>query len=184
MISKRSVHAEVVFAGVSPPCSRVVPGWWARRPREVAQELGVSEATVYRWIAQDEVDLGERSGVRSGERAELSQARARIRELESELELTRKASEIFEEQQAVRRIAQNGADALQHASRERFDCSHEASMRQDVDAMQPYLQASAQHQCALLHRLSNAAMRRSIRCFRLRKAAAPDSSSGAGAVRP
>lgn len=35
-------------------------------------ELDVSEATVYRWIAQDEVDLGERAGVRSGERAELS----------------------------------------------------------------------------------------------------------------
>src|SRR5580704_16995719 len=73
-----------------------------RRPREVAQELEVSEATVYRWIAQDEVDLGERSGVRSGERAELSEARARIRELEGELELTRKAAEIFEEQQGRR----------------------------------------------------------------------------------
>lgn len=31
-----------------------------RRPREIAEELGVSEATVYRWIAQDEVDLGRR----------------------------------------------------------------------------------------------------------------------------
>jgi transposase-like protein len=38
----------------------------AHRPREVAQELDVSEATVYRWIAQDEVDLVERAGVRSG----------------------------------------------------------------------------------------------------------------------
>jgi transposase len=79
------------------------------RPREVANELGVSEATVYRWIAQDEVDLGERPGVRSGERAELSQARARIRELEAELELTRKASEIFEEQQGRRVVPPKGS---------------------------------------------------------------------------
>jgi transposase len=80
-----------------------------RRPREVALELGVSEATVYRWIAQDEVDLGERAGVRSGEHAELSRARARIRELEAELELTRKASAIFEEQQGQRAVRPKGS---------------------------------------------------------------------------
>jgi transposase len=68
-----------------------------RRPREVAEELGVAEATVYRWLAQEEVDLGERPGVRSGERGELSEARARIKELEAELELTREASALFEE---------------------------------------------------------------------------------------
>jgi transposase len=51
-----------------------------RRPREVAEELGVAEATVYRWIAQEEVDLGERPGVRSGERVELSEGSARASE--------------------------------------------------------------------------------------------------------
>jgi transposase len=66
-------------------------------PSKIARDLGVSEATLYRWIAQDEVDLGERPGVRSGEQAELSKARARIRELEAELELTRKASALFSE---------------------------------------------------------------------------------------
>jgi transposase len=79
---------------------RVIQLCWARgRPSEVAESLGVSEATVYRWIAQEEVDLGERSGVRSGEHAELSRARAQIKELESELELTRKVSALFEEQE-------------------------------------------------------------------------------------
>lgn len=77
------------------------------RPSEVAGDLGVSEATVYRWIAQDEVDLGKRPGVRSGERIELSRARARIRELEAELELTRKAAAIFDEQQG--RVAPKGS---------------------------------------------------------------------------
>ena len=75
-----------------------------RRPRSGAEELDVSEATVYRWIAQDEVDLGERSGVRSGERVELSAARARIKELEAELELTRRAAAIFEEQEGQRAV--------------------------------------------------------------------------------
>ena len=63
--------------------------------REVAEELSVSEATVYRWIAQEEVDLGQRPGLRSGEHVELSEARARIKELEAELELMRKASALF-----------------------------------------------------------------------------------------
>ena len=66
-------------------------------PSNVAGDLGVSEATVYRWLAQDEVDHGERPGTRSGELAELSRARQRIRELEAELELTRKASSLFSE---------------------------------------------------------------------------------------
>ncbi len=78
-----------------------------RRPSEVAGDLGVSEATVYRWIAQDEVDLGMSPGVRSGEHVELSRARARIRELEAELELTRKAAALFDEQQG--RVAPKGS---------------------------------------------------------------------------
>lgn len=80
-----------------------------RRPRMVAEEFSVSEATVYRWIAQDEVDLGERPGVRSGEHVELSEARARIRELEVELELTRKAAAIFEEQEGRRVVRPKGS---------------------------------------------------------------------------
>jgi transposase-like protein len=79
------------------------------RPSEIAEGAGVSEATVYRWIAQEEVDLGERSGVRSGERVELSRARARIRELEGELELTRKASALFEEQEERRVVRPKGS---------------------------------------------------------------------------
>lgn len=59
-------------------------------PGAIARDLGVSEATVYRWVAQDEVDLGERPGTRSGEHVELSRAQPRIRALEAQLELTRK----------------------------------------------------------------------------------------------
>ncbi len=100
MIPEGEVHAQVVFAGVSS----VVPVG-DRRPREVAEEVGVTEATIYRWTAQEAVDLGERQGVRSGERAELSQARARIKELE----VTRKASAIFEEQEGRRAVRPKGS---------------------------------------------------------------------------
>ena len=63
----------------------------------VAAEIGVSEATVYRWREQDRVDRGEQPGLSSVERVELGQARRRIRELEAELEITRKASALFAE---------------------------------------------------------------------------------------
>ena len=61
----------------------------------VAAEIGVSEATVYRWRAQDRIDRGERPGLSSVERSELAQARRRIRELETELEITKRASALF-----------------------------------------------------------------------------------------
>jgi transposase-like protein len=63
----------------------------------VAAEVGVSEATVYRWCGQDRIDRGERPGLSSVERVELAQARRRIRELETELEIVKKASVLFAE---------------------------------------------------------------------------------------
>jgi len=64
---------------------------------EIAADLGVSPASVYRWIAQDDIDHGRRPGLKSAEAVELARARSRIRELEAELLLTRKASALFEE---------------------------------------------------------------------------------------
>ncbi len=63
----------------------------------VAAELDLAEATVYRWKAQDLSDRGERDGPSSSERGELAAARRRIRELETELELVRKAAALFQE---------------------------------------------------------------------------------------
>lgn len=68
-----------------------------RRVSVVAAEIGVSEATVYRWRTQDRIDRGEQGGLSSVERVELAQARRRIRELETELEITKKASALFAE---------------------------------------------------------------------------------------
>jgi len=57
----------------------------------------VSEATIFRWMAQDRVDRGEQEGLRSVERAELLAARRRIRELETELAITMRAPALFAE---------------------------------------------------------------------------------------
>ena len=53
--------------------------------KKVAAEAGAAEATVFRWVAQDKVDRGERAGTSSRDRAELAKAQRRIRELETEL---------------------------------------------------------------------------------------------------
>lgn len=65
---------------------RVIQRVRAGRPvRTVSAELGVSEATVFRWVAQDHVDRGESAGLSSIDKVELARARGRIRELETEL---------------------------------------------------------------------------------------------------
>jgi transposase len=68
-----------------------------RPVREAAAAVGVSEATLYRWLAQERIDRHEVPGLPSAERAELAAARRRIRELESELEITKQAAALFAE---------------------------------------------------------------------------------------
>ena len=65
----------------------------AGRPvAEIAQQLGVTGQTIYNWRNQDLVDRGLRPGVSTAESAELAAARKRIRELETELAVTKRAS--------------------------------------------------------------------------------------------
>ena len=68
-----------------------------RRATDLARDLGVSSQTIYLWRAQDRIDRGLVPGLSSGERAELSAARRRIRELEAELLIHRRASELLAE---------------------------------------------------------------------------------------
>jgi putative transposase len=77
---------------------RVVELVRAGRPvRVVAAELGLAEATVYRWKAQDLVDHGIKAGLSTSERGELAAAKRRIKELETELALVKQAAKLFEE---------------------------------------------------------------------------------------
>jgi putative transposase len=68
-----------------------------RPVRVVAAELGLAEATVYRWKAQDLIDRGVKPGTSTSERGELAMAKRRIKELETELALVTQAAKLFEE---------------------------------------------------------------------------------------
>jgi transposase-like protein len=75
-------------------CERMLAG---HPIREVAEELGVSTNTLYKWRRQALIDSGRRPGVKSYEADPLQQARRRIKELEAELKIVKTASALFEE---------------------------------------------------------------------------------------
>jgi len=59
---------------------------------QVAKDFGISETTVQNWVSKAEVDEGVKPGVTSTEQAELREARKRIRLLETENEVLRRAA--------------------------------------------------------------------------------------------
>ncbi len=65
---------------------------------EIAVLLGVSDQTIYNWRNQDRIDRGLRTGVSTVESAELAAARKRIRDLETELMVTKRANELLKAQ--------------------------------------------------------------------------------------
>ena len=71
----------------------------AGRPAaEIARQLGVTGQTIYNWRNQDLVDRGLRPGISTAESVELAAARNRIRELETELAVSKRAFELLKEQ--------------------------------------------------------------------------------------
>ena len=68
----------------------------------LSSDYDVAVATIYRWLAQDRIDHGEKPGATSTQNTELAAARKRIRELEHELELVRRAAAVFDEQEKIR----------------------------------------------------------------------------------
>jgi transposase len=68
-----------------------------RRVTDLARDLGISSQSIYVWRRQDQIDRGEIPGLTSAERDELAAAKQRIRELEAELAVHRRASELLAE---------------------------------------------------------------------------------------
>ena len=66
-----------------------------RRATDLARDLGISSQTIYLWRHQEQIDRGLVAGLMSTERTELAVAKRRIRELEAELEIHRRASELL-----------------------------------------------------------------------------------------
>jgi transposase len=69
-----------------------------RKVADVARDLGISDQTIYLWRRQDEIDRGLAPGLSTREQDELAAAKRRIRELETELAIHRRAAELLKEQ--------------------------------------------------------------------------------------
>lgn len=67
-------------------------GWSVTK---TAHDLDVTTTTIYNWVKQDRIDRGEIAGVLTKESKELVRARRRIRELETEVEILRRAHELL-----------------------------------------------------------------------------------------
>ena len=68
------------------------------RVKQLAATFGMSEATIYNWIKQEQIDSGEIEGLSTDQAMELAAAKRRIKQLETELAVSRKVNEVFLDQ--------------------------------------------------------------------------------------
>jgi transposase-like protein len=66
-----------------------------RTVADVARDVGISAESIYTWRRQDRIERGLVPGLTSAEKAELTAAKRRIAELEAELAVHRRASELL-----------------------------------------------------------------------------------------
>lgn len=59
---------------------------------QIAKDFGVHPMTLFKWLRQAEIDEGVKPGVSRGDSAELREARKRIKLLEQENEVLRRAT--------------------------------------------------------------------------------------------
>lgn len=63
--------------------------------KQLARTFGMAEATIYNWLKQEKIDRGEQAGLTTDQALELAVAKKRIRQLETELAVSRKVNEVF-----------------------------------------------------------------------------------------
>lgn len=68
-----------------------------RSVRQVADDLGISDESIYQWRRQDRIDRGFAVGLTSAEKSELAAAKRRIRELEDEVAILKRSRELLRE---------------------------------------------------------------------------------------
>ena len=69
---------------------------------QLARDLGISQDTLRVWVRRAAIEAGDRAGATSEEQAELHALRRRVRELEEERELLKKATAFFVKEGAIR----------------------------------------------------------------------------------
>lgn len=65
---------------------------------QLSETFGMTQASIYNWLKQDRVDRGEAPGLSTEGQMELAAAKRRVRQLETELAVSRKVNEVFLEQ--------------------------------------------------------------------------------------
>lgn len=61
----------------------------------IARRNGVGQESVRRWFVQDQIDGGQRQGATSAELAEIRELKAKVRQLEEDNDILRRASIFF-----------------------------------------------------------------------------------------
>jgi transposase len=61
----------------------------------VARDLGLTETSVRRWVAQAEIDGGQRDGLKTADREEIARLRKEVRVLREERDILKRATVFF-----------------------------------------------------------------------------------------
>lgn len=68
------------------------------RASPASHDLDISDQTIYSWRRQDRIGRGLQPGLSTAENAELAKAKKRIADLEAELAISRRATELLKEE--------------------------------------------------------------------------------------